>query len=142
MSDLIIKSLLNGRLKAFAEQRDMPVKFENEHFDPPSKPRPEDSIYLEGFVLPANTTSDTIDGTDKHYRGIYQVNVCTAKGIGDGYALEIAKLIDDLFPNNLILSASDGFSLRIVTPLRVRTGIQGSTTYTLPTDFAYRRHTF
>lgn len=142
MSDLIIQSLLNTRLKAFAESRDMRVQFENENFDPPSATQPEDGIYLQGFVLPANTTSDTLEGTDKRYSGLYQINICTPQGIGIGHALEIADALSDLFPNNLQLSASDGFVLHLTTPLRRRTGINGVSTYTLPTDFAYERHKF
>lgn len=138
MSQARIKALIEDRLRAWAQPNDYPVQFENERFEPPNKPRAEDNLYLQCYVLPSRTTSIDLAGDHRGYRGVGQVNVVGPKGLGKGFAAPIIERLDDLFPVNLVLTDSSGFKFQIISPLSEAPGLSSATTYTIPTSFNYR----
>lgn len=137
MKDPIIQRLYQERLKAFADAQGFPLQLPNTTFTPPSNVEPRDNTFLRAFYLPATTTSTDLAGESNVYRGIFQIDVVTAKGIGDAAGDAIALPLFDLFPNNLVLTALDGFEVQQITPLRQRPRLTGDTTYVLPLDFGY-----
>jgi hypothetical protein len=141
MSDLRIRQLIESRLKAWADDNDLPVQLENERFEPPNSHDPRANTYLRGYLLRGTTTSLTLEGTHRAYIGLYQIDVVSASGIGPATADGIALQLASHFPNNLELSAGD-FAVKQLTPLRIRSGLSGDTTWTVPTDFQSRADTF
>lgn len=138
MSDRIIRSLFDGRLKAWAGARipPLPIAYEDVAFTPPA----DGSPYLRSFLLPANTTSEDLEGKHTAYRGVYQVSVVTKAGEGRGAASLIADELAALFPNNLDM-AKASFTVYTRSPMSTAPAQQGDTTTTLPLSFAYRADT-
>lgn len=142
MSDFLIRQLFEQRLKTWAELNQLPLQLENQIFDAPNAPDQRDNAYLRAFLLKAATVSSDIEGIHRGYSGVFQIDIVTARGIGPAQAEGIADQLSGLFPNNLTLTHDSGFKVQIISPLRKRTGLPGDTTWTMPTDFAYRADTF
>lgn len=138
MSDRIIRSLFEARLKAWATVRvpALPIAYEDVTFTPPAG----GSAYLRAFLLPANTDSLDLEGKHTLYRGIFQVSVVTKAGEGRGPAGLIADEIAALFPNNLMLTKTD-LTVFIRSPMSTAPAQQGDTTTMLPLSFQYRADT-
>ncbi|EJM92408.1 phage tail terminator-like protein [Pseudomonas sp. GM67] len=138
MSDKIIRSLFEGRLKTWATARvpALPIAYEDVDFTPPA----DGSPYLQAFLLPANTTSEDLEGKHTAYRGVFQVSVVTKAGSGRGAAESIADEIAALFPNNLALTKTT-FTVYVRSPMATASPQQGDTTTTLPLSFTYRADT-
>lgn len=134
MSDALIRKLYSSRIKSWADQNDYAVAFENATFDPPA------AAYLELFIIPALTTSETVDGGHRSYRGVVQINIRTALNIGPGKAEGIAADLNGLFPVNLRLT--DGsFAVQVITPAAKARGFPSGGTYLVPVSFRYRADT-
>ncbi|MGY2173887.1 phage tail terminator-like protein [Pseudomonas azotoformans] len=139
MSDRIIRSLFEARLKAWADAR-MPtltIAYEGVTFAPPA----DGATYLRAYLMPGNTDSEDLAGKHISYRGVFQVSVVTASGSGTGTAGAIAEEIAQLYPNNLPLTKAD-FTVYVRSPMATAASIQGETTSTLPLSFQYRADTF
>lgn len=138
MSDRIIRSLFEGRLKTWATARvpALPIAYEDVAFTPPA----DGSPYLRAFLLPANTTSEDLEGKHTAYRGIFQVSVVTKAGIGRGAAEGVADEIAALYPNNLALTKS-GLTVYVRSPMSTGSVQQGDTTTTMPLSIQYRADT-
>lgn len=139
MSDRIIRSLFEARLKVWASTRvpALPIAYEDVAFTPPAN----DDPYLKIFLLPGNTDSEDLEGKHTSYRGVLQISVVTKSGGGRGAAGMIAEEIAGLYPNNLALSKAD-FTVFIHSPMATAGAIQGDTTSSLPLSFQYRADTF
>jgi len=139
MSDRVIRSLFEARLKAWASARvpALPIAYEDVAFTPPTN----GAAYLKAFLLPGNTDSEDLEGKHTSYRGVFQVSVVTASGVGRGAAGLIADEIAALFPNNLALTEAD-FTVFVRSPMATAGAIQGDTSTSLPLSFQYRADTF
>ena len=137
MSDRLIRSLFESRLKSWADSRlpELPIAFEDVAFTPP------DGTYLRAFLLPASPDSEDLEGKHVAYRGVFQVSVVTKSGSGRGAAGLIAEEIAALFPNNLELTKA-GFSVFVRSPMGTASALQSDTTSALPLSFQYRADTF
>lgn len=135
MSDVIIRSLYEGRLKTWADARlpKLTIAFEDVVYTPPA----DGSPYLKAYLLPGNTDSEDLAGAHKSYRGIFQVSVVTKAGAGRGPAGQIAEELATLFPNNLALTKT-GFTVYVRTPTSNAPAISSDTTSALPVSFEYR----
>jgi hypothetical protein len=135
MSDVIIRSLYEGRLKAWADARvpKLTVAFEDVSYTPPA----DGSTYLKAYLLPGNADSEDLAGKHKSYRGIFQVSVITKSGTGRGPAGQIADELAALFPNNLALTKT-GLTVYVRSPTSNAPAIQSDTTSALPVSFEYR----
>jgi Bacteriophage related domain of unknown function len=139
MSDLIIRSLFEKRLKVWADARapKLPIAFENVPFTPPA----DGSAHLRAYLLPADPDSEDLEGKHTSYRGVFQVSVVTKAGSGRGGDGLIAEELQALFPNNLELSKA-GFSVFVRSQMATASSLQSDTTSTLPVRFTYRADTF
>lgn len=133
MSERLIRSLYEGRLKTWAAARSpaLQVAWENVDFSPPT------GTYLRAFLLRGETTSQDIAGAMKNRIGIFQVSIVCITGNGPGSAEAIAAELETLFPVNLRLT-NGSFAVQIISPLRVRQPVPEPDRYVLPVDFAYR----
>jgi hypothetical protein len=138
MSDTIIRSLYEGRLKTWADARlpKLTIAFEDVIFTPPI----DGSTYLKAYLLPGNSDSEDLAGQHKSYRGIFQVSVVTKSGVGRGPAGQIANELAALFPNNLALTKTD-FTVFVRSPTSNAPAISSDTTSALPVSFEYRADT-
>lgn len=138
MSNKIIRSVFEARLKTWAAARSpaLPVAFEDASYTPPA----DGSPYLQAFLLPANATSEDLEGKHTAYRGIFQVSVVTKAGIGRGTAEGIADEISALFPNNLGMTKTT-FTVYVRAPMSTGSAQPGDTTTTLPLSIQYRADT-
>lgn len=133
MSDRLIRSLYEGRLNTWAAAHSpvLLVAWENNVFTPPA------GIYLQAFILPADTTSQDLAGAMRNRAGIFQISIVAPLGNGPGAAEAISAELETLFPNNLRLT-SGSFVVQSITPLRLRAPIPDAGRYIRPVDFQYR----
>lgn len=135
MSDRIIRSLFEGRLKTWATARvpALPIAYQGVAFTPPV----DGSPYLRAFLLPASPDSHDLEGKHTAYSGEFQVSVVTKAGIGQGAAESIADEIAALYPNNLPLTKTT-FTVYVRSPMATAQAQPDDTTTTLPLSFTYR----
>jgi hypothetical protein len=135
MSHSIIRLLFQERLAAWAQARGLRVAYQNVAFDPA-----DDETYLQAYLLPAGTDTNTIGGDHKAYTGVFQVNAVTPSGNGPTAAEDLVTAIADLFPVFLRLSKDD-FTVIVLTPVEPGPGITFDSTYTVSASFQYRADT-
>lgn len=115
MSQARIRKLFEARLSAWAaaETPAVPIAFENTNFDPP-----KDGPWMRCTLIPADTSSEYVEGTDRRYIGVLALNLFIPRGQGAGPAEAIVAKLETLLPVNLALT--DGaFTVRTTTPLSV-----------------------
>jgi hypothetical protein len=78
MTQAIIRRAFETRLKTWADAQTpvIPVAWENVPFTPPA------GRYARAFLLPVDTQSETLERTDRKYRGVFQVSLCMNLGTG------------------------------------------------------------
>lgn len=133
--------MLEIRLKAWADARGLPLQLKNQDFTPPNNAKAEDNQYLRAFLLPAQTVNLFLDGTHKLYRGVFQIDVVTPRGIGSAAAIAVIAGLIVLFPTNLRLTNLEGFTVQQLSPLSEGPGLEGASDYIAPLSFTYRADT-
>lgn len=134
MSQKLIRSLLQGRLNAFAAARTIPVAWENVGFTPPA------GQYLKFHLLKAPTDSADLAGAHREYSGVCQISVFVPKGKGPTEAETLAADLAEVFPLNVPL-VSGSFSVQITSPCSEGPPITGDTHFMVPVSFTYRADT-
>ena len=109
----------------------VPVAYENVAFKPPTS-----GPYLRCFLLPADTTDDTLDGALSEYRGLFQINVVYPAGSGPAGADALAASIAALYPAKSRLSHA-GKTIMVATPMRERPALSDALAYIIPMDCRY-----
>lgn len=109
MSNKIIRSAIEGRLKewAAAQAQPIPVIFENMGAKPVVGQR-----YLRGFLMPADTLNPSEGAQHKRYHGAYQVSIYEVENEGTGDSDDLAKAIEVLFACPTTITKS-GLNVRI-----------------------------
>ena len=120
-----IGQLLDVKLKAFADQNDLSVAYENKKFSNSKK-------YLEAFLLPAENHLSGINRESES--GIYQVNLHYPTGIYRDEVDAMARKLMDYFKTGSMTENYRHF------PSTSRTkGIQSATHYSVAVTIHYRR---
>ncbi|WP_236175343.1 phage tail terminator-like protein [Pseudomonas pseudonitroreducens] len=134
MSEKIIRSIYEARLKAWAAARSpaLRVAYENKKLSPNSG-----ETYLECYLLPARTQSLDMEGIHKAFTGYFQINIVVPSDTSLVPAGGIAEELQALFPNNLGLTKS-GLTVYVRTPCAVANAQQDVATSTTPVSFYYR----
>jgi hypothetical protein len=90
-----VRSELESRIKAWAESQSpaVPVSWEGVAFN-----KPLDGVFIQPFILPAQTQNPTVDGNRTRELGILHVNCWSPDGIGMGRVEALADKIVSLFP--------------------------------------------
>lgn len=137
MSHKQIRSLYEQRLAGWAEAREptLRVAYQNAAFTPN-----DDETYLQVYLLPALTASNTLAGDHHLYTGTFQVSVITPSGGGEGAAEGIVVELAELFPVNLRISR-DGFEVLVLTPVSQGPAVPNGTTQSVSASFTYRADT-
>lgn len=134
MSQKAIRAALEERLAAWAAARApaLRVAWENAQFAPQAS-----EVFLRAFVLPASTTSETLDGAHRAFRGVFQVSIVAPVNRGPGVAAGIADEIAALFPNNLRIAGA-GVTVHVTAPASVAPALIDESLYTVPVSIPYR----
>ncbi|RJG10915.1 hypothetical protein D3879_14640 [Pseudomonas cavernicola] len=137
MSNKLIRQLFETRLKNWAAARNpvLRVAYQDVAFIPLTS-----ETYLRCFLLPANTSSDDLQGVHKAYRGVWQVSIVKPAGGGLVAAGGIEDELAALFPNNLEL-VSGAFKAYVRTPMSAATAIVEPLNTTIPVSCSYRADT-
>lgn len=137
MSQSAIRSLLETRIKLWADTNDYPIAFEDQPFTPPADPA---QAYLRVFLLPAFTRSDDLAGDHRSYTGVLQIDIMTVRDKGPGEGERILRALELLLPVNLRLT--DGaFSVSVITPLSAGPTLPDGARRHVPTSLRYRADT-
>jgi len=134
MSQEIIRAALETRVKDWAQANNLPVSYQNAPFDRPA------GAYVECFLLPAPTETQSLDMRHREYLGVFQVSVHVPKGTGPKVAEQYAAALDSVFTTFTPIVKS-GLSIYITSPMGALQGIPGDTHYTLPVSCNYRADT-
>ncbi|PVZ19924.1 MULTISPECIES: phage tail terminator-like protein [unclassified Pseudomonas] len=137
MSHKIIRSLLESRLAAWAAARSpaLRVAYQNVDFSPA-----DGETYLQAYLLPSLTASNTLGGDHRLYTGTFQVNVITPTSSGEGPAESIVVELADLFPVTLRL-ARGALEVLVLTPVSQGPVVPNDTTQAVSASFSYRADT-
>jgi len=136
MSNKAIRAVIESRLNTWATTRNpvLPVAYENKAFTQPA------GVYIAGYLLPAETQVDDLQGSHLRYQGIYQINVFAPIGTGPGAAEAIADEIKTLFPVNQYYTLS-GTSVWIIGAVTNGRADSMENRYMIPVSFQYRADT-
>ena len=134
MSNAIIRSALESRLKTWADAQvpPIPIAYQNAPFTAPTQSR-----YLRAYLLPAETSSRLVEGTDRSYMGMFQISICVPEGTGPGAAEQLIASLETLFPAPLTISKS-GLNIRITKPISASPSMQETGLYVVPVNIRYR----
>lgn len=130
MTQKRIRSLLESRLATWAATKSLPVAYQGAKFSPPV------TRWLRATLLPANTDSQFIEGTDRVYRGVWQMSLFVPAGSGSGDAETLVAELETLYPNNLRLTVS-AFVLQTLTPLSAGRAVEEPDWYSIPMSLQY-----
>lgn len=135
MSQKLIRAALESRLATWAAARvpALPIAYENTT-GAPALP------CLRTHLLPARTTSDTLEGTHRAYRGVFQVAIVVPIGAGPALAETIAGELADLFPVNLRLP-NGAITVQVTGPASAAPALQHESDFTVPVSLPYRTDT-
>lgn len=135
MTQALVRKAFEARLATWAATRvpSLLVAWPNVAFTPPAA----DVTYLQAFLLPARTTSDTLGGEHRHFRGVFQVSVVGPIGVGPGEAEGIAAELDALFPPTAPL-LSGGLKVYILQPMSIGGAVPDDEHYVAPVSCTYR----
>lgn len=136
MTDEAVGAIIESRVKTWSEAQGYPVRFGNQDFDPSTQSI--DGMYLECFILPARTGSETLDGAHRHHNGVVQINIRCKRGIGSAVTRRITGELDVLFPNAGLVTDSDGVTVRFTSPVSAAPAIEDANGYFVPVSFNYR----
>lgn len=138
MSNKKCRQAIEARLYSWAAARTPPLRvaFQNVEFTPTGPAE----LYLRGFLLPADTASQTLEGTHRAYRGLYQINISAPLGAGPGAAEGVLDELAALFPNNQLISVT-GLTVQVTSPVSAGPALQEADRYILPASFQYRADT-
>lgn len=102
---------------------------------------PPSGNYLHAHLIPTDTYDDSLGGDHKVFEGIFQVTIVTEYGRGSKNAEDIADEIQEVFKLNKRFTDSLGFTVQVLTPLKVPEGRQQGIQWRLPVYFNYRADT-
>lgn len=132
MSHRIIRRLYEQRLAEWAGERNLRVAYQGVSFEPE-----DGETYIRAFTLPAGTNTQTLEGTDRIYTGVFQITVVSPAGNGTGDAEGLVEDIDELFPTFLQISDGD-FGVMVLAPIEPGPPIVDDTTLSVSASFQYR----
>lgn len=113
--------------------------------------------YIVGHLIPAPSDSETLGGDHIRYTGIYQMTLRASNDVdedGDGEVdylewdmdVKMDKMVDtirDIFKNNMRLTDASGFTVQVVSPLKVTEArmVKDDPWWTVQAYFNYRADT-
>lgn len=141
MTQLRCRQLIEARLEQWALINDIPLGVQSKLFKKPPLDKPDQYRHILGFQLPGRTVTEDMEGTHELFPGVYAINIITPKYRGPAEGGRIVGQLKGLFKANLDLTAEDGFTVTIVSPLTDSAIIEGDVDDTTPTSFEYQART-
>jgi hypothetical protein len=133
MSRQRIRTAFETRLDAWASSQGLPFIPENTEADKPPQ-------FIRGILLPAPTVSQDLTGAHKRYIGIYQVDLCMAKGEGPADSDALVTSLEAQFPGSSYI-AEAGLRILILEPVSATQGKPDDTHYVTHCSILYRADT-
>ncbi|AKJ41474.1 phage tail terminator-like protein [Pragia fontium] len=131
MSTLRIVELLESHLRNWAQDKGLPICYENMPFNQPN------SIYFCSRIIPAEITSADLAGEHEIYKGIYQIDVVIPLLSGKSEGLSLCDDIKVHFKKETELS--DGvITCHISSIPSVLPPVLNHVAYTIPVTMSYR----
>jgi hypothetical protein len=136
MSDLLIRQAFETRLATWAAAQTpaIPVDYENSKFTPPA------GRYIRCWLMPVPTQSESLDGSHRLRRGIFQVDLCMPVGAGPGAAGALAASLDTAFPLTAPMTQG-AIKVFLLSPMSPAPAIQEPNHYVVPVSCSYRSDT-
>jgi hypothetical protein len=131
VSDKTIRAALEGRLATWAATQSLTVAYENVPFAQPA------GTYLRCWLLPADRSSDDLEGKLTTYLGIFQVDVVGLENVGSGTVGSIVDLIVAQFPTNASITKST-LTIRIIGAASPKPGEYEPGRYIVKVSIPYR----
>lgn len=139
MSNQIIRSALEGHLKAWAVAQTPPISV---YLENRGKKPAIGECHVRADLMPADTLNPSQGAQHRRYHGIYQVSIFLPENDGTGDSDALAKAIEVLFkcPTTLIKS---GMNVRInQTPSIARSRSDGAGFWMTPISITYSADDF
>jgi hypothetical protein len=139
MSNKIIRSALEGHLKAWASAQvpPLPVFLENRSKAPATGER-----HLRADLIPAGTLDPSQGAQHRRYQGMYQVGVFLPENEGTGDGDDLAKAIEVLFKCPTVIT-KQGLNVRIMqTPSIAASRPDGNGFWMTPVTIKYSADDF
>jgi hypothetical protein len=131
MSDKTIRAALEGRLATWAATQSLTVAYENVPFAQPA------GTYIRCWMLPADRSSDDLEGKLTTYLGIFQVDVVGLENVGSGTVGAIVDLIVAQFPKGTLINKS-GLNILVISPPSPKPGEYEPGRYIVKVSIPYR----
>jgi hypothetical protein len=137
MSQQLVRSLIEQRVRDWAEENDLPMEWESDVFTPPA------TAYGKFNLLPAETRSDDLAGKFRTWQGVAQITLAVPAGNGPAAAGELVKSLDETFPVYLNLVSDPSIDLIaltviVMTPVNAPQGFADKGHWLVPAYFRYR----
>lgn len=100
LTQMQIVTALENRALEFAEARGLKCAVDNVKIDPPAS-----SVWLECYVIPADTAAVSLDGALVSDLGIMQISVYYPKDTGSTAVRQIVDALIAFFPHNSAIIA-------------------------------------
>lgn len=133
MSDARIRYAFEAPLKAWAAARSPVLPLVLQNVATPAQGVP----HLRGFLLPAQTVSQDLEGEHRGYRGVYKIGVFGKEGVGAGWADAVVAELEALFPVSVPLTRA-GLTIYIVRPVSASPPVPETGWYHVPVTIGYR----
>lgn len=131
MSHGRIRRIFSALISEYAIQKNIPVSFDNVKGS-------FDVDHIETHLIPSDTFSDTLSGDHKAFVGMYQMTIVVQYNTGLLKAEEITEELQNIFGINEVFSDTSGFSVQVISPIKVPEGKQDGVQWRLPCYFEYR----
>lgn len=135
MSHARVRTLFSAALANFAQQKGLEVSYDNVMIEFTG------DTYIKSHTIPADTFSDTLSGDHKGFIGMYQMTIVTKYGVGSLVAETLVDELQSIFIVNQMFTDTSGFSVQVISPIKVPEGKQDGTVWVLPCYFDYRADT-
>lgn len=100
-----------------------------------------DANHIETHLIPSDTFSDTLGGDHKAFLGMYQMTIVVQYNSGLLVAEEIIEDLQNIFKINQMFTDESGFSVQVISPIKVPEGKQFGAQWRVPCYFEYRADT-
>ena len=135
MSHGRIRKIFSALVSEYATQNNIPVAYDNVSF------KAVDVDYIETHLIQSDTFSDTLSGDHKAFIGIWQMTLVVQYNTGLLKAEQICEDLQGIFELYKTFTDTSGFSVQVVSPIKIPEGKQVGVQWRIPCYFEYRSDT-
>ena len=136
MTQDLVRQAIEGAVKVWADDQDLPMAWPNVIFPPARQPVP-DGIYGRLSILRAPTLSLDLKGAHRGFVGVFQISLYQESDKGDGEVTRLADTLDEAFPVNRRITVN-GLTVQIISVPYVAPAVEGADRDFIPVSINYR----